>query len=122
MYIEIRREATGRVSAIEVRGHASYDEEGSDVVCAAVSALMHALVLGLRKILRLRIRFLKRRGFMRVRIPEKLADEQVRPADTLTETVVQSLFEIQHKYSEYILVEEVFPGAGKNNNHALSQT
>jgi len=121
MYIEIRREASRRVSAIEVRGHASYDGEGSDVVCAAVSALMHALVLGLRKVVRLRIRFFKRRGLMRVQIPEKMPDEKVRSVETLIETVVQSLFEIQHKYSEYVLVEEVFPGPGKNNNHALLQ-
>lgn len=118
MYIEIRREPSERVSAIEVRGHAAYDGEGSDVVCAAVSALMHALVLGLRKIVKLKIRFSKRRGFMKMQLPEKVSEELAGPSDILIETIVQSLFEIQHKYSEYILVEEVFPESGKNRNHA----
>lgn len=35
---------------IESRGHSGFAEKGSDVVCAAVSALMQALVLGLSEV------------------------------------------------------------------------
>ena len=38
------------LTGIEARGHSGFAEKGNDVVCAAVSALMQALVFGLSEI------------------------------------------------------------------------
>lgn len=38
------------VSGIEVSGHSGYDEEGSDIVCAALSTLMQTLDIGLDQV------------------------------------------------------------------------
>ncbi len=38
------------LTGIESRGHSGYSRRGSDIVCAAVSTLMQALVLGLEDI------------------------------------------------------------------------
>ena len=38
---------------IESRGHSDYAERGEDIICAAVSVLMQALILGLTEIARL---------------------------------------------------------------------
>ena len=35
---------------IECKGHSGYSEKGSDIICAAVSALMQSLILGLHDI------------------------------------------------------------------------
>lgn len=37
----------GALRGIESRGHSGFAPKGGDVVCAAVSALLHALLLGL---------------------------------------------------------------------------
>ena len=38
--------------SIETEGHANYAEKGSDIVCAAISALMWALICGLDDVCR----------------------------------------------------------------------
>ena len=38
------------LTGIECRGHSGYSRRGSDIVCAAVSTLMQALILGLEDI------------------------------------------------------------------------
>jgi uncharacterized protein len=118
MYIEIWRDPGNRITGLEVRGHAaSYASEGNDVVCAAVSALTQALVVGLRQVLELKIRFVKRQAFMKVLLPGKMAPEKAEKAQFLLETVVRSLFMMQDKYSDYVRVEEVFPEGSKNKNN-----
>lgn len=37
--------------SIEVKGHSGYAPEGEDIVCAAVSTLMYALLLGLKEVI-----------------------------------------------------------------------
>ena len=37
------------ITGYKVSGHAGYSEEGSDIVCSAVSALTQAPLLGLEK-------------------------------------------------------------------------
>jgi len=41
-----------KLIGIQSKGHSDYSEEGSDVVCAAVSVLMQSLVFGLSEIAR----------------------------------------------------------------------
>ncbi|HHZ04914.1 ribosomal-processing cysteine protease Prp [Acetomicrobium hydrogeniformans] len=36
--------------SVKARGHSGYAQKGEDVVCAAVSTLMHALLLGLKEV------------------------------------------------------------------------
>lgn len=38
------------ISSIEARGHSGYSDAGSDIVCAAISALVQALRLGLEDV------------------------------------------------------------------------
>jgi len=47
--ITINRKGT-IVSGIEVSGHSGYAEEGSDIVCAALSTLMQTLDIGLDQV------------------------------------------------------------------------
>jgi uncharacterized protein YsxB (DUF464 family) len=50
-----------------VEGHAGFDEYGRDIVCAAVSAITQAAVLGLREILGDVIFYEKRAGYLAVK-------------------------------------------------------
>ena len=40
----------GHITAVNVEGHTGYAEEGSDIVCAAVSALTQGALLGIREV------------------------------------------------------------------------
>ena len=41
--ITMHRDKKHRYTGFTISGHADYDEAGSDIVCAAVSALSHAV-------------------------------------------------------------------------------
>ncbi len=49
--VEVTLRYNGKIlTGIEARGHSGFAEKGNDVVCAAVSALMQALIFGLSEI------------------------------------------------------------------------
>ncbi len=49
--VEVTLRYHGKIlTGIEARGHSGFAEKGNDVVCAAVSALMQALIFGLSEI------------------------------------------------------------------------
>lgn len=48
------RDTRGMVVGYKVSGHAGYGEEGTDIICSAVSALTQAPVIGLEKHLQLK--------------------------------------------------------------------
>lgn len=61
------------LTGIEARGHSGYADKGNDIVCAAVSALMQALILGLSDIAKINgadIHINERLPLMRVTWPE----------------------------------------------------
>ena len=45
--IKMEKDRQGRLCGFIVEGHADYAEEGSDIVCAAVSALTQTALLGI---------------------------------------------------------------------------
>ncbi len=86
------------LTGIESSGHSGYSHKGRDIVCAAVSALMQALVLGLEG----------REGFECLiddRVPVIRAtwpsSEQERIA-ILTETIAESLRVIAQENPRYV--------------------
>lgn len=50
MQITVKRNDFG-IFSISAQGHTGYAEQGSDIVCAAVSTLMQALQVGLQDVL-----------------------------------------------------------------------
>ena len=45
--ITMHRDKKDRYTGFTIKGHADYDEAGSDIVCAAVSALSQTALLGI---------------------------------------------------------------------------
>ena len=50
--IKMEKDRQGRLCGFIVEGHADYAEEGSDIVCAAVSALTQTALLGIMPVKR----------------------------------------------------------------------
>ena len=96
----------GGLRGIEGRGHSGFAERGSDVVCAAVSSLLQALLLGLSDVAKvegLECEVDPEEPLIRVIWPQKAA----RRVSLLTETVALSLREISSGSPGHVNITEV---------------
>ena len=91
---------------LESKGHSGYGEEGEDIVCAAVSALVQALLVGLRDVAKVSgtsCEMDDSTALIRVKWPENKAAG----LDLLTRTIALSLKEIASGYAGYVSIAEV---------------
>lgn len=91
---------------LESRGHSGNAKKGEDVVCAAVSALVHALLLGLcdvAKIEEAECCVDEKEPLISVKWPKEKASD----LDLLTRTLALSLKEIESGYPGYVSISEV---------------
>jgi uncharacterized protein YsxB (DUF464 family) len=100
--------ANKNLLGVETRGHSDSGHKGEDVVCAAVSTLIHALYLGLRDVAKVSV---EREAdadaeapFISIRWPEEAAAA----VSLLTGTVVLSLKEIASRYAGHVSISEVY--------------
>jgi len=109
LFWEEKEEKAGKVGKIllgvKSRGHSESGFKGEDVVCAAVSTLIHALYLGLRDVAKVPV---EREAdaelpFISVKWPKETAAR----VSLLTETVALSLKEIAYRYTEHVSISEV---------------
>ena len=94
---------------LEARGHAGLAPAGENTVCAAVSALVQALLVGLRDVARIEdveCEMKKDASVSLIRV--KWKEDRAAELDLLTRTVALSLKEIAAGYSGYISVSEVY--------------
>lgn len=74
-------------------GHAGYGAYGEDIVCAAVSSVAQAALLGLKDFLGNRVSFKKRAGHLSVDIePEAAAGAEARAIVRTLELAVLAIF------------------------------
>lgn len=105
--IEIKIGKTnGCITFIEVSGHSGYSQEGSDIVCAAVSSVLWSTINGLEALLGLPLKYHEKEGFAHCRIPE-LTGVQSEKAQVLTGSMELFFRQMQGQYSEYITITEV---------------
>lgn len=105
-----RRPGEGDLTGFEAAGHTGYAERGSDIVCAAVSALTTVTVLGLQARLGLSpaVQVDDDSGWLLCRLePKRIPPDLWERAQDLLETMALGLKEIEKDYGDYIDVEEV---------------
>ena len=98
--IKMEKDRQGRLCGFIVEGHADYAEEGSDIVCAAVSALTQTALLGI-------IRYAgeekevyeQSEGFLAAHTLSFVPEVPI-----VLETVVSGLNEIARQYPEYVVL------------------
>ena len=92
-----------RIVTCEVTGHAGVGAKGYDIVCAGVSALTQAALLGLMKHLKVQVAHEVKDGFLSFRLQEE--------ANELTEAILQTmtigLSEIAKAYKENVQIEHI---------------
>lgn len=99
----------GKYKGFRVIGHANYAEHGKDIVCAAISAVTQAIVIGISEVVGAssKVTIDKEKGLIEVDVSES-DYELIEKVDTLIETMQISLAHIETQYSEYLTVENVY--------------
>ena len=82
----------------EAEGHTGYAEEGSDIVCAAVSALTQGAVIGLKEVIGLEIAD----GYMYCMLPKKISAAQQHDAELILNTMAASIASLAETNGDYI--------------------
>ena len=102
--IDVRRDSRGQIRELRCSGHAVFNEEGGvDIVCAGVSALMGALVLGLTEVVGVAAEIQEGDGLLHVSLPDSLSSEQEHSAQVLMCTTQLALCELARNYKGFIV-------------------
>ncbi|MHB2017720.1 MAG: ribosomal-processing cysteine protease Prp [Candidatus Xenobia bacterium] len=110
--VRVERDGSGALTGLVARGHARLAESGQDIVCAAVSALLQAAVVGLEERLKLAVTWRAEKGSMRMQLPDLsgVAPDVRFAATVLLDTVLLSLQAIAQDWPQNVrLMEEGKP-------------
>lgn len=91
----------------ECSGHTGYGEQGSDIVCAAISTLTLTCILGLKKVQKqdVDVRRDDKKGYLKIVL--KTNDlKKIEQSQVLFETMLLGLKEIQSAYKKYLRLED----------------
>lgn len=103
-----KRNDSGRIKTFELTGHADAGEYGSDIVCAAVSALAINTVNGIEALAGVKPLIDTddtEGGQLYVEIPSNMTQEQTNITQILLENLLLGLQSVQEENSESIQVE-----------------
>ena len=96
----------GKITGFETNGHSGYAEEGSDIVCSAVSALTQTAVMGLLDVAELPVKYSIEDGRLSCTIPKGVGDAGRMKADMILETMLLGLRSMKENYGEYLKITE----------------
>lgn len=86
----------------ECSGHTGFAEEGSDILCSAISSLTQSTCLGITKILNLKAEISRDDGYLKLELIENSECAQV-----LLKTLKASLEDIREGSEKYIQIRVV---------------
>jgi uncharacterized protein YsxB (DUF464 family) len=100
----VARHDSRGICDISAKGHSGYSDFGSDIVCAAVSALMQALGVGLVNVLGLEdVKFVKKQKSALISCEW---DNSTVEVQHIAQTILLSLKGVAESYPEYVSVCE----------------
>ena len=94
------------ISRFTVEGHSGYGVEGSDIVCASVSAVVWSTINGLTSVAGIEAEYEMQDGYVACNIPP-LSEEERRQADLLLESMVAFFHSLEAQYAEFVCITEV---------------
>ena len=100
------RKANGTLAGFRAEGHTGYAEAGSDIVCAAVSALTQSTLNGLRSVLKAPVMYEvdDQSAFLEARLAPEATQEQVEQAQLLLVTLLEGLQAIAKGYPRNVRI------------------
>lgn len=88
-------------------GHSGYAQNGKDIVCAAISSIVQTAILGLAKVVKIKIEFNRddNAGYLKFELPLNISNEKMEQAQIILKTMLAGLEDLQGGYSKYIKLE-----------------
>jgi uncharacterized protein YsxB (DUF464 family) len=105
--INIKRNEKNEIIKFSLDGHAGYAESGSDIVCAAVSAITNMIIIGFEKLNIIPSYEKDDEGYLSFELPEDLSEEQNEKIQYLLNCMVEEFMDIQKNYVKYVKVNEI---------------
>ena len=108
--IKVSRSENGSVCGFSVKGHSGYAESGSDIICAAVSALCYTAAgyfdeAGLYGI---RTEFEEGEGYMKLEVVSEDRGENMIRAETVMEAWLTGIKQIRESYGgKYLRIRDL---------------
>ncbi len=98
--------ADGGLNGFEADGHSGYARSGSDIVCAAVSALAQAAVGGIERVANAPAEVIRNdeSGYLKLVISDAATDIQLRDSRILLDTLEMALKTISNDYPNNVRV------------------
>ncbi|HEX3029434.1 MAG TPA: ribosomal-processing cysteine protease Prp [Clostridia bacterium] len=103
--IRIVRDKEGFIWEFTVKGHAGFDKRGSDIVCAAVSAVAYTAIGALDDLADIK-NYSEKSGFMNCSIPAEIPEDKKQVARIILETMSIGFIQIRDTYKKYVSVLE----------------
>ncbi|HLQ40283.1 MAG TPA: ribosomal-processing cysteine protease Prp [Tetragenococcus sp.] len=104
------RDGSGRIHSYKITGHADFSESGSDIVCAAVSAVAISTVNGIDALAKVQLVIdsdEKKGGYLKVEVPQDITQRQVDISQILLENLLLAIQSICLQYEDYIQFETI---------------
>jgi len=101
---EIFRDNKGQIIEFTINGHAEFNDAGKDIVCAGVSSISGAAIIGLERLLSLKPEISKNKGKLKCTLPDNISDEKMKSAQVILETMVLGIKDISESYKSFVKV------------------
>ncbi len=107
--VNIGKDSAGSIKTFVVKGHAGFAEEGSDIVCSAVSAIAFTAIGAIEELIGLKGFFKQKSGFMSCKLDMELSPEKRHDANVIMAAAEIGFKQIEYAYPDYVKVldEEV---------------
>ena len=102
-HVTLIRDRSGLVG-FEAKGHTGYADEGSDIVCSAVSALTQTAALGINEVLKIQTALDITEANMYLMLPADISDQDCEKAQIILKTMALGLRSIAATYGDYIKI------------------
>lgn len=102
--VEIFRK-NGNIIGYKASGHSGYSEQGSDIICSAISTSLQMTLIGIQEVLKLKVDFKINDAFLDVDL-KNISLDKLTQTNILTETMAIFLKELTKQYPKYIRLVE----------------
>lgn len=105
--IDIFRDKHGNIVKFECDGHTDYAENGSDIVCASISAVAFATLNGIENVLHVDFGYEQGDGYLFFVLPEDVDETQRKHINILLDSMYLFFKEIESQYPDNIQISEL---------------
>ena len=101
--IVIWKDSKGNILGFSTEGHAGYEEEGKDIICASVSTLFTTAVNALEEQLSWKDFYMvtgNESNFCEVWTPESITDKERETAQVIFRTIIRGILDVEESVRE----------------------